>query len=56
MSTWQKIGIGVFIVAFIWMAGTNAVFQFSHPEVTQTQALLHLPRTVILDFSTEATK
>jgi hypothetical protein len=51
MSLWQKIGLGAFIAAFLWLAGTNAIFQLSNPEVTQTQALLHLPRTVTLDFT-----
>lgn len=54
MNTLKKIVVGIFVAAFVWLAGTNAIFQLSHPEVTQTQAMFHIWKTVTLDFSTEA--
>jgi hypothetical protein len=50
METWQKVLAIVVICAFLWLAVTNAIFQLSNPEVTQTQAMLHFFKTVTLDF------
>lgn len=47
---WQKIGACLIVACFLWLMVTNAIFQLSNPEVTQTQALLHLPKTIMLDF------
>lgn len=37
-------------IIFLWIAGTTTVYQFANPEKTFTQALLHIPKSVILNF------
>lgn len=38
------------IVIFLYIGITSTIYQFMHPEKTQTQLCLHLPKTILLDF------
>lgn len=50
MEFWQRFLLTVVIMTMLWLMVTNAIFQLSTPMVTQTEAFLHIPRTVMLDF------
>lgn len=34
----------------IWTAITSTVYRFKHPEKTEIQAFLHIPKSFILNF------
>ena len=38
------------IAAMVWAGITTAIYRFSNPEKTETQAFLHLPNSMMLDF------
>ena len=39
------------LVACLWIAGTTTIFRFVNPKATQTEATLHIPRSIMLDFT-----
>jgi hypothetical protein len=50
------IGEWILILAFLWMFGCNVVQALKCPSMTHTQLLLHLPKTIMLDFQIEPNK
>lgn len=51
MKDFMKLaGIFVAIAVFLWVACTSITYQFKHPEKTQMQAFLHIPKSMMLDF------
>jgi hypothetical protein len=47
----NKILYSIPLILVIYLMLTNAIFQFSNPSITTTEAFLHLPKTLILDFT-----
>jgi hypothetical protein len=38
------------IIIFVYISATNIICAFRNPDMTQTQLLLHFPKTITLDF------
>lgn len=46
-----KIALLTMLIAIVLWAGlTTAIYRFSNPEKTETQAFLHLPQSMMLNF------
>jgi len=41
------------ILIALWLGLTNAIYSLSHPEKTQTEVFLHIPKSFICDFDLE---
>jgi len=41
----------LFYICFSWYVITTLIYTFSHPEKTQTQVFLHIPKHLILNFN-----
>ena len=41
----------VLIAVLVWAGISSELYRFSHPEKTETQAALHIPKSFVLDFS-----
>lgn len=41
----------IIFALLIWVAITSTIYRFKHPDKTETEAFLHIPRSFILDFS-----
>lgn len=49
----DKTKIALIIALFVltaWAGITSAIYRFSNPEKTETQAFLHLPQSMMLNF------
>ena len=38
---WETIGVGLFVVAVLWVMLATVVFSFRHPQATNMQKLFH---------------
>jgi len=50
MRTGYKIAWWALIAVAGWISVTGVIYRASHPEKTEWQVLLHMPRSIILDF------
>lgn len=51
MKKHTKRNLVIFIlVCILWLGVTNAIYQFKNPEKTETEAFLHIPKSILLDF------
>ena len=50
---WFSIVYSIFIVFWLWIAGTCMVQRFKAPKMTETELFLNIPHSIILDFKKE---
>lgn len=50
-TDWAFIGYILGVCLFIWLFITVNIQRFKHPHLTETQLMMNIPKSFMLDFS-----